>query len=553
MILTIIHNGKGQNIEKIANKCKNGHEKSCNKLISIAITNKHYYKRKTAVLRISDQEALCNIAINDNNSNVREVAVKRITNQEVLRKIVENDYNKDVQIAALGEIVDQGILVELARSNEYIFIRNCAVQKIENQEILKEIAEHDYSNTVRKTAINGITNVQFLASIEKNNSSEEIKILAELRRRICDSTFRKYFPKPYVVVSESDGSQVYVSEKDELYTKIPPKYRKHRKIKEYRRKYKGYIIEIYSKNTSKPIKFDFTGKGSYTESLESMNKVHIGSVNYETIYKSLLSRVNDADLVNIYLNTDIEPLLLAAMNKLTEININNLSVIAANHIQWISIPQGTFLMGSPAYEVGRYDNEAQHEVTLDSFKMSKYEITRELYDLYEISQGDDYPFAIDFRHEPQVYITWDEATCFAKWIGCRLPTEAEWEYACRAGTNTPFNTGNELLSSEANFYSVSDSKIKITHYDILPVGSYPPNAWGLYDMHGNVMEWCNDWYGLYTTTTKKNPQGTNIGKDKIVRGGSFKNPAKLCRSAMRIKGDPLYENSQVGFRLVKSK
>jgi formylglycine-generating enzyme required for sulfatase activity len=140
-------------------------------------------------------------------------------------------------------------------------------------------------------------------------------------------------------------------------------------------------------------------------------------------------------------------------------------------------------------------------------------------------------------------------------MGCRLPTEAEWEYACKAGTTTPYNMGNDLDIKQANFdVSQSFSFFNFNSHRhpprTLPVGSFAPNAWGLYDMHGNVCEWCTDWYGNYPTQTQTNPTGPSLGTYRIIRGGSWHSNAKGCRSACRGNSKPDGLGSNIGFRLV---
>lgn len=218
-------------------------------------------------------------------------------------------------------------------------------------------------------------------------------------------------------------------------------------------------------------------------------------------------------------------------------------------IAMVSIPGGTFTMGSPASEVDRdgwYD-ETQHQVTLSAFRMSKFEVTFDQYDAFCVATDRSKPRAKCWARgsRPVINVSWHDATAFARWMGCRLPTEAEWEYACRAGTTTPFNTGNNLTTDQAN---CCWEKKKT-----MPVGSYPPNGWGLYDMHGNVSEWCRDWYGAYPTGAQTNPQGPVSGSERVARGGSFVPYALLLydiRSAYRNGIRPDYSGDSLGFRLV---
>jgi formylglycine-generating enzyme required for sulfatase activity len=227
-------------------------------------------------------------------------------------------------------------------------------------------------------------------------------------------------------------------------------------------------------------------------------------------------------------------------------------------IEWASIPAGTFTMGSPTGEVGRNEDETQHQVTLSAFKMSKYEVTSEQYDLFCDATGRSKPIDMGLGrgNRPVIYVSWDDATAFAEWMGCRLPTEAEWEYACRAGTTTTFNTGICLSASQANYngYAYSGcSKGEDKKKTLLPAGSFSPNAWGLYDMHGNVWEWCSDWYGDYSSSAQTNPKGALSGSARVLRGGSWNSFAVGCRTAVRYKRTTNSNYYDMGFRLVSTK
>jgi formylglycine-generating enzyme required for sulfatase activity len=215
-------------------------------------------------------------------------------------------------------------------------------------------------------------------------------------------------------------------------------------------------------------------------------------------------------------------------------------------IEFVDIPAGTFTMGSPSSEKGRKDDEIQHQVTLKAFKMSKYTVTFEQYDLFCEATGRKKPFGFKRGNMPVSQITWYDADAFAKWMGCRLPTEAEWEYAARANTTTPFYTGDSLTLDQAYFNNKSGM-------EAMPVGSFPPNAYGLYDMHGNIGELCSDWYSEYDLKETSNPKGPETGGQKVLRGGGFWVSAQECRSASRVGVPPGNRGAGISFRIVKDK
>ena len=232
-------------------------------------------------------------------------------------------------------------------------------------------------------------------------------------------------------------------------------------------------------------------------------------------------------------------------------------------IEWASIPEGTFMMGAPAMEAEREKDETPHQVTISAFRMSKYEVTFDQYDAFCEATGREKPGDEDWGRgrRPVINVSWDDANAFASWLGCRLPTEAEWEYACRAGTSTnsvtlmPFNTGDNLTTTQANYdgyISYNGNGYGVYRLKTIPVGSFAPNAWGLYDMHGNVCEWCSDWYGKYSNTSQTDPKGPASGIRKVLRGGSWCARAGRCRSAFRDGTYPESKISRCGIRLVQS-
>ncbi|MBX7168107.1 MAG: SUMF1/EgtB/PvdO family nonheme iron enzyme [Pirellulales bacterium] len=214
----------------------------------------------------------------------------------------------------------------------------------------------------------------------------------------------------------------------------------------------------------------------------------------------------------------------------------------------------TFKMGSPAEEPERSIDEHQHPVTLTRrFSLSQYAVTNELYALFDpghVSRYSKYKKYSDQPRCPAIYVSWYDAVSFCLWLGpdYRLPTEAEWEYACRAGTTTPFHFGQELQNSRANYRS-DDFKGHTT-----PVGSYEPNALELWDMHGNVCEWCSDWYGenYYSESPAHDPTGPSSGRSRVLRGGSWFDDAGSCRSAIRDGFMPDDRIGIMGFRVART-
>jgi uncharacterized repeat protein (TIGR02543 family) len=259
-------------------------------------------------------------------------------------------------------------------------------------------------------------------------------------------------------------------------------------------------------------------------------------------------------------------------------------------IELVTIPAGTFTMGSPANEPNRLSNETQHEVTLTGFRMGKYQVTQEQ---YESIMGTNPSFRTtpvspetSTANRPVEQVSWYDALVFcnrlsmlggvspayringstdpedwgtvptnsdATWnavqivegsTGWRLPTEAQWEYACRARTATAYNWGTDTIDpTQANFgFSLNRTT---------EVGSYASNAWGLYDMHGNVWEWCWDWIDNYDNEVRTDPTGPVSGSSRVRRGGSMGIPGEYLRSAMREYEVPNYRNNGTGFRLVR--
>ena len=251
---------------------------------------------------------------------------------------------------------------------------------------------------------------------------------------------------------------------------------------------------------------------------------------------------------------------------------------------FVLVKGGAFTMGSPASEPERGTDETQRRVTVGDFYIAKSPVTQREYS--RIMGGNPSEFKGDTL--PVENVTWFDAVryCNARsaqegltpaytitgggnnvsgvtWNrnanGYRLPTEAEWEYACRAGTATPFNTGGSITDKEANCYNHygynNNASGRVTggyQGRTTPVNSYRANGWGLFDMHGNVADWCWDWYGEYGTAAETNPAGAATGTLRVNRGGGWNDFPKHIRSAYRAATPPENGSFNIGFRLVRN-
>jgi formylglycine-generating enzyme required for sulfatase activity len=190
----------------------------------------------------------------------------------------------------------------------------------------------------------------------------------------------------------------------------------------------------------------------------------------------------------------------------------------------------------------------QHEVTLTKpFYMGKHEVTQEQ---WESVMGKN-PSDTKGAKLPVTNVSWEDCQEFIKKLnastkgGYRLPYEAEWEFACRAGTMTAYSFGDEITPKDANYINSNIGKP-------VAVGSYKANAFGLYDMHGNVWEWCEDWWEDYPAEAVTDPKGPAKGENRVLRGGSFNNSASIARSSFRNYLSPTYRYSDYGFRLARN-
>ena len=226
-------------------------------------------------------------------------------------------------------------------------------------------------------------------------------------------------------------------------------------------------------------------------------------------------------------------------------------------MRWIET--GTFLMGSPDTDVDRYNDETQHSVTLTiGYWLADTTCTQEL---WQSVMGTNPSKFNTSKQNPVERISWNDCEEFFTTVNqlqpnlnLRFPTEAEWENACRAGTTTPFSFGDNITTDLVNYdgnYPYNGAKKGIYRKSTIGVTDLPCNQWGLYQMHGNVWEWCSDWYDGCNINTLIDPTGPATGSYRVLRGGSWYGFGRVVRSALRYDLEPSFANDLIGFRLAR--
>ncbi len=243
-------------------------------------------------------------------------------------------------------------------------------------------------------------------------------------------------------------------------------------------------------------------------------------------------------------------LVLCACSMRSSAPAHEVKIIAG--IEFVRVPGGTFYMGMLDCGLSVIEECPRHRVEVSSFWLSKYEITQKQYrDIMKRNPsigniGDEYPVN---------NVSWEDARSFCdevskrSGVSARLPTEAEWEYACRAGSEAEYYWGNDIDGDFCWYYH--NSGVKEGKAGPRPVGVKRPNAFGLYDMSGNLWEWCGDWYDAhyYSQTSILNPQGPEKGELKVLRGGSWKDGGYYQRCGVRNAGGPRIGDEYRGFRV----
>jgi formylglycine-generating enzyme required for sulfatase activity len=232
-------------------------------------------------------------------------------------------------------------------------------------------------------------------------------------------------------------------------------------------------------------------------------------------------------------------------------------------IKMVRLQGGTFMMGSPNTEMGRYTIERWHEVTVNDFVIGQYAVTFAEYDQFVKATSSRKPGDNAWGRglRPVIHVSWKDALNYAAWLSeqtgqtYRLPTEAEWEYACRAGTNTPFSTGEFISTEQANFNGLLDygqeTESGQNRKQTIEVGSFAANHYGLYDMHGNVWEWTSSTYSEDYNGEETRCFDPTLDTYRMLRGGSWVNTKRSLRSASRIRRDCNDKADFIGFRLAR--
>ncbi len=229
-------------------------------------------------------------------------------------------------------------------------------------------------------------------------------------------------------------------------------------------------------------------------------------------------------------------------------------------LELVRIEPDEFMMGSPAGETGRHDDEKQHKVRIEKpFYMGVYEVTQGQYKAVTGENPSHFKGSDDL---PVEQVCWHDAVDFCKKLSqktgrtVRLPTEAEWEYACRAGTTTPFSFGRTISTAEANYdgnYTYGNGVKGVDREKTIPVGSLKkPNAWGLHDMHGNVGEWTSSKYAEYPYKADDGREEAGGAASRVLRGSSWHLSPDYLRAAIRGKGPPGAWHNSIGFRVCVS-
>ena len=474
--------------------------------------------RSFAVSRSRDQMALAEVAANDPNAAMREAAAAKVTEPGPLAKLALEAKDVGIRLGAAGKITDQEVLAKVALKDADVEVRKAVLGRLTMQSVLAEVAANDPNEDVKKAAVRSLhlsaqTDPMLLERVAKVAGNEKIRAAVDVRMNAIRTI------------------EVMEHRREEL----------DRRMAEFPDD--AALAQAAISHVDPVIRHAAVARLSDQTALA---KVAVESRDWGVV-RTAWAKVTDPVLCR----TLAKDWGLPGAGAEIEVSVN-LGTAASVALLWVPPTLGGgFSMGSPAGEEYRSNDDTQHTVNLTKgFWFGRTEVTQGQWEAVMESN----PSEFKGSNLPVENVSWKDSMAFCRKLTEReraagrlpdgyeytLPTEAQWEYACRAGSVGAYAGDLDAIAWYGN------NSGNRTH----PAGTKLPNAWGLYDMHGNVWEWCRDWYGDYPGGTVTDPAGPSQGSLRVCRGGSWYNVASRCRSALRDGYYPGYRIYDLGFRLV---
>ena len=511
--------------------------------------------RLAALARIKHPKALAAILRKSGDAKVRLEAVRKITDPAVLKEVVAKDADEAVRLAALDRVDDQDVFRMAAEADSSPAVRLAAVGKLTDPVLLAQIAETGQQEEIRMQAvrktiesIGNLVDSASLAQIAKNSRHEEIRLAA--LERISDETvideMAQSDPSPRVrgAAAAKTGNQETLARIVRTDSDAGIRLLAVQNLQD-----RDCLTAIARGDADSDVRIAALEKTGDMETIKAVATSDKSSA----ARAAAVAKVDDPVLLASIAKQDADAAVraraAARLEDRKKESTRALGMGAApgatktftlpggESMEMVWCPAGSFTMGSPYGESGRSDVETQHHVTLTKgFWMAKTEVTRKQ---WRSVMGTNPP-GDGGEDLPAANVSWEDCAEFCLRAGMRLPTEAEWEYACRAGNDGP-HAGHVFPNGMA--WHAGNSG-RVTH----PAGQKHANDWGLLDMHGNVAEWCADWYGKYPGGSVTDPAGAETGDFRVVRGGGFGDNIQSCRSASRAWNFPGDRRGDLGFR-----
>ncbi|MBP7295451.1 MAG: formylglycine-generating enzyme family protein [Acidobacteria bacterium] len=537
-------------IDKLVAECQAGKQKSCAKLGKMAKTNKSAAVRKAATEKVTDPVMLAGIALGDLDDGVRQEAVGSLQDQAMLADVARKSAHGPLRLQAAQKLTDPVLSAELVKSSSDSQVRSVVVSRVTDQALLVDLAKNDQSSKLRENAAQALTDPASLLDVARQGGDLIVRmkaaerlndpaLLTELVRTAKDSAVRVIAVGN---LAEPTVLQDIAKNGPDTQTRLTAA----KKISD-----PGVLLDLV--RTSGDSEVRVFAVGALTDPVVltdiARNDLHkdsriaaIGKLSDPVVLAEIADHAADPEVRQAVVWRD-----------------------PASGADFVWISAGRFRMGSPAGESGRNGDEGPlHRVAISGgFWLSRTEVTQAQWQA--VMENNPSHFQNAGRDAPAENVSWDDCQAFIQKLNdklgrhaYRLPTEAEWECACRAGTETAFHFGADMGSGLANFNGTTPygkAARGTNRQKTMPAGSFKPNAFGLYDMHGNVEEWCQDRFvDTYYRTAgdgPTDPKGPDEGEKRVRRGGSWKSTGKDCRSANRDGGLPNEKSNTVGLRLVR--